>query len=111
MCSSRIRNTYLISSSASGPPKSSLSFLVHGGQSLARQIDQLGIEFPVVEEEPSAALGVELPSVLPATLIFDPDGRLVHSLVGPQTLETLAAATGQVGMPVEEEAESELQPR
>ncbi len=81
------------------------------GETLARQIDQLGIAFPVLEEEPSAVLGVKLPSVLPATFIFDPDGNLVHSLVGPQTLESLAAATGQVGMPVEEDDESALQPR
>ncbi len=83
------------------------------GDTLSAQISQLGIDFPVVEEEPSAALGVDLPAVLPATFIFDPDGKLVHSLVGPQTLESLAAATGQVGMPAEEaEAdEDELQPQ
>lgn len=81
------------------------------GEVLARQIDQLGIEFPVLEEEPSAVLGVSLPSVLPATFIFDPDGNLAHSLVGPQTLESLAAATGQVSMPVEAPGESELEPR
>lgn len=81
------------------------------GEQLRQQIDQLGIAFPVVEEEPSAALGVSLPTVLPATFIFDPDGQLAHTLVGPQTLETLAAATGQVSMPVEEEEDGELIPQ
>lgn len=81
------------------------------GEILRQQIDKLGIAFPVVAVEPSTTLGVDLPSVLPATFIFDPDGKLVHSLVGPQTLETLAAATGQVAMPAEEDEQSELQPR
>jgi thiol-disulfide isomerase/thioredoxin len=81
------------------------------GDILRQQVDQLGIAFPVVQEEPSAALGVDLPSVLPATFIFNPDGKLAHSLVGPQTLETLAAATGQVAMPAGEEDQNELQPK
>ena len=81
------------------------------GEQLRQQIDRLGIAFPVVEDEPSAALGVSLPTVLPATFIFDPDGQLAHTLVGPQTLETLAAATGQVSMPVEEEEDDELLPQ
>jgi thiol-disulfide isomerase/thioredoxin len=80
------------------------------GEVLRQQIDRLGIAFPVLGEEPSATLGVALPLVLPATFIFDPDGKLAHSLVGPQTLESLAAATGQIGMPAETEASNELQP-
>jgi hypothetical protein len=80
------------------------------GDELRQQINRLGIAFPVLGEEPSATLGVALPSVLPATFIFDPDGKLAHSLVGPQTLESLAAATGQIGMPAETEASNELQP-
>ena len=68
------------------------------GEALRLQIDTLGIAFPVLEQDPSGVLGVPLPSVLPATFILDPDGKLVHSLVGPQTLESLALATGQVGI-------------
>ena len=69
------------------------------GEELQSQIDSLGIEFPVILEEPSAALGTQLPQVLPTTLILNPDGQLVATLVGPQDLESLALATGQVGMP------------
>ena len=69
------------------------------GADLQAQISQLGIEFPVILEEPSATLGTQLPQVLPTTLILDPDGTLVATLVGPQDLESLALATGQVGMP------------
>ena len=69
------------------------------GEELQAQISQLGIAFPIILEEPSAALGTQLPQVLPATLILDPGGKLVTTLVGPQDLESLALATGQVGMP------------
>lgn len=69
------------------------------GDDLQQQIDQLGVAFPTLLLEPSAELGLPLPSVLPTTLIMDPDGKLVQTLVGPQTLESLALATGQVGMP------------
>lgn len=69
------------------------------GDELQAQISQLGIEFPVLLEDPSPALGTQKPQVLPTTLILDPDGKLVASLVGPQDLASLALATGQAGMP------------
>ena len=69
------------------------------GDDLQQQVDRLGVSFPTLLEEPSAQLNVPLPSVLPTTLILDPDGRLVQTLVGPQTLESLALATGQAAMP------------
>lgn len=76
------------------------------GDALQAQVDKLGIAFPVLEQNPSGGLGIQLPAVLPATFVFDPDGKLVHSLVGPQTLESLALATGQVGI-VDEETEGD----
>ncbi len=79
-----------------------------GGAELEAQLDALGVDFPTLLEEPSARLGIELPRVLPTTLILNPDGVLVQKLVGPQTLETLALATGQVGMPGSEPGGSEL---
>lgn len=78
------------------------------GVPLAQQVKKLGIEFPILALDPADTLQVERPVVLPATFILNPDGKLVHSLVGPQTLESLAMATGQVGIPVgEPEAEVE----
>jgi len=65
------------------------------GAELQQQMEALGIAFPVLLEEPSSALGINLPRVLPSTLIFNPEGKLVDTLVGPQNLESLAAATGQ----------------
>jgi thiol-disulfide isomerase/thioredoxin len=78
------------------------------GEALQAQIDDLDIQFPIVLAEPSSTLGVELPSVLPTTLILNPDGKLVATLVGPQDLESLALATGQVGMPETETGTPEV---
>ncbi|MEH6585595.1 MAG: TlpA disulfide reductase family protein [Halioglobus sp.] len=69
------------------------------GDELQTQITTLGIDFPILLQDPSASLGLALPSVLPTTLILNPDGQLVATLVGPQSLESLALATGQMGMP------------
>ena len=65
------------------------------GPELQQQVDKLGVAFPTLLTEPSAQLGVQLPGVLPTTLVLNPDGKLVQTLVGPQTLESLALATGQ----------------
>ena len=64
------------------------------GDELARQIAQLGIAFPILAEDPAARLGIPRPAVLPTTLILDPEGKLANTLVGPQTLESLAEAVG-----------------
>ncbi|MFN2286984.1 MAG: TlpA family protein disulfide reductase [Chromatocurvus sp.] len=63
------------------------------GDTLAAQIEKLAIAFPTLPEDPSTGLGVERPAVLPTTLVINPSGELVKTLVGPQTLETLLAAT------------------
>jgi thiol-disulfide isomerase/thioredoxin len=65
------------------------------GEELARQVSELGIEFPILEQDPAAALGTNRPSVLPTTLVLGPDGELRATLIGPQTLESLALASGQ----------------
>lgn len=65
------------------------------GDELARQITQLGIAFPILAEDPADRLGIPRPAVLPTTLILDPEGKLANTLVGPQTLESLAEAVGR----------------
>jgi thiol-disulfide isomerase/thioredoxin len=65
------------------------------GAELAQQIEQLGISFPVLGTDPAAQLGVPRPVVLPTSLVLDTGGELRDTLVGPQTLATLAQATGQ----------------
>lgn len=65
------------------------------GPELEQQLAALGINFPILEADPASELAIARPVVLPTTLILDPDGRLRDTLVGPQTLDSLALATGQ----------------
>lgn len=61
-------------------------------QDLAVDVEALGIEFPVALGRAGAVLGIRPPEVLPSTYLFAPDGRLVSTLVGPQTGEALLSA-------------------
>lgn len=58
------------------------------------QVAALGIAFPVAVDDAGEALDIEAPEVLPSTFVFDPDGRAVRVLRGPQTLEDLRAVMG-----------------
>lgn len=62
------------------------------GAKLNALIDRMGIEFPVLAEDPQALWGYEPPSGLPMTVLIDPHGALHGQLHGPQTQETLLAA-------------------
>lgn len=66
------------------------------GAELEQQLQKLGVEFVNLASDPSVQLGVPRPVVLPSTLVVNPRGELVTTLVGPQTLESLAQITGQV---------------
>ena len=65
------------------------------GDELAQQLQKLGVDFPVLTTDPAPQLGIARPVVLPTSLVLDPQGKLQGTLVGPQTLESLAAATHQ----------------
>lgn len=67
------------------------------GEELAQQTRELGVEFTSLAQDPAAELGVPRPVVLPSTLVVDPAGRLVGTLVGPQTLASLEQATVLAG--------------
>ncbi|WP_444919580.1 TlpA family protein disulfide reductase [Microbulbifer sp. CnH-101-G] len=56
------------------------------------QAQKLGIEFPLLTEEPEGRWGQPWPEVLPTTFIIGRDGRWQKTLVGPQTAEDLRAA-------------------
>ena len=62
------------------------------GDELKKQEAQLGIKFTNLAQDPSAQLGAARPVALPTTLIVNPDGKLVATLLGPQTLESLSDA-------------------
>jgi thiol-disulfide isomerase/thioredoxin len=67
------------------------------GESLDALIQDLGIEFPVLLDDPGARWDLSRPSILPSTLVIGPDGALAGVLIGPQTYESLAEAVGLAG--------------
>ena len=64
------------------------------GEEITRQIEKMGITFPVYQEDPAAHLGIEMPEVLPTTVLIDPEGKIAGVLVGPQTEASLLSAMG-----------------
>ena len=63
-----------------------------GPDKMASAVEQMGIEFPVFQNDPYQMLGYEQPQVLPTTIVVAP-GNIVHKvLVGPQTVESLLEA-------------------
>ena len=67
------------------------------GEALAGQIEALDIAFAQLPADPAAELGIDRPQVLPTTVVIDPDGRRVATLVGPQTAESLRKAMADSG--------------
>jgi thiol-disulfide isomerase/thioredoxin len=55
------------------------------------QVAKLEIRFPVAVGDPGELLNVSLPEVLPSTYVFDPEGRRVDVLRGPQDRASLEA--------------------
>lgn len=61
------------------------------GPELEAASSALGLEFRSTGEDPAAQLLVDRPKVLPTTYIFNPQGKLAHTLVGPQHYADLVA--------------------
>lgn len=59
---------------------------------LKRQIRTLNVQFPVVHTEQQHRLQKLTPQVLPTTYVFDQQGLLRKTLVGPQTQVSIKAA-------------------
>ncbi len=60
----------------------------------ARDFD---IRFPVLLAHPDSLTGGLRPGVMPTTYVINPQGKMVKSLVGPQTVETIDDALRQLG--------------
>jgi thiol-disulfide isomerase/thioredoxin len=69
------------------------------GEELATQLTDLGVEFAMLAEDPAADLNLPRPVVLPTTIILDPEGNVSQTLIGPQTMASLARATRQLPAP------------
>ena len=59
---------------------------------LKKAVKQLNITFPILLEDPKNALQLATVEVMPTTFLLDPQGRLVKTLLGPQSASTLTAA-------------------
>ena len=67
------------------------------GIELSQQVNEMAIGFEVLSTDPSEALGIRVPRVLPTTLLVDPTGRLQQTLVGPQTKAAIITALAELG--------------
>jgi len=72
------------------------------GDALQAQLDALQVQFTTLAEDPATLLGLDRPNVLPTTLIINPAGELLDTLIGPQTLESLLAVTVHSAGPAEQ---------
>tara|TARA_B100001121_G_C18504737_1_gene533708 strand:- start:214 stop:675 length:462 start_codon:yes stop_codon:yes gene_type:complete len=61
------------------------------GKELQSQIIRFGVNVPSILTDPGILFGWEAPPSLPATYIINPEGILIHTLIGPQTQESLEA--------------------
>jgi thiol-disulfide isomerase/thioredoxin len=61
------------------------------GDILRTEMIKLGIEFPALLADPRAMWGLEPVAVLPETLVIGTDGKLLHRMIGPQTMDALKA--------------------
>jgi thiol-disulfide isomerase/thioredoxin len=62
------------------------------GEALQKQAAALGIAFELMPVDPAELGHWPKPQVLPTTQLVDPKGKLVRTLTGPQTLESLTRA-------------------
>ena len=62
------------------------------GQELTDLIGEMGIEFPVLVDDPQVLVGYAAAEVLPMTVIISPQGEVHKVLVGPQPAETIEAS-------------------
>lgn len=56
---------------------------------LERLKQHFAIGFSLLQRDPSTMLQFERPKVLPATVVFDTEGRYIDTLYGPQTGNSL----------------------
>ena len=64
------------------------------GEELENQILRFGVNVPSILNDPGVLFGWATPPSLPATYVLDPEGKLIHTLIGPQTQESLETLIG-----------------
>lgn len=63
------------------------------GESLRQVMADMGIRFQVLEEDPALEFGWDKPLALPATMVVNPEGKLIEARFGEQTKEELLQVT------------------
>ncbi len=71
------------------------------GHRLLADMAALGINFPVLAEDPGPALRLSVIRAVPTTFLLDPQGRLQHTLLGPHDAAQLRAVMGLPLVPAE----------
>ena len=61
-----------------------IHFDAYQGAELLELSERMDIRFPVLGHDFAAAYALPLPEVLPTTYIINPQGKVVHTLQGPQ---------------------------
>lgn len=62
------------------------------GQELESQAQKIGIHFQLLQQDPATELNYPRPTVLPTTIILNPNGQVHRTLLGPQTAASLHKA-------------------
>ena len=62
------------------------------GERLTALVERMGIEFPVLVQDPMHRWDYPRPEVLPTTVIVDREGDVREILVGPQTRDSIRTA-------------------
>jgi len=65
------------------------NFDKQSGESLAKQVMKLSIKFSNLSQDPAILFDQVKPSVLPATMVINPEGMFQEWLLGPQTQESI----------------------
>ncbi|MDP0562065.1 MAG: TlpA disulfide reductase family protein [Candidatus Endonucleobacter sp. (ex Gigantidas childressi)] len=60
------------------------------GQPLLNKVKKMGIDFPIIAENPLPLFSSTPPKALPATYIINADGKLMDTLYGSQTNEGIS---------------------
>ncbi|WLQ11462.1 TlpA disulfide reductase family protein [Hahella aquimaris] len=66
----------------------------HKGEALTKTIDKMGINFPVLQGDPTRHWKVEIPKVLPTTLLIH-DGKVQREMIGAQTKSAILSVIPQ----------------
>ena len=59
---------------------------------LRLKVEQFGLAYPSLLEDPAVLFNQPAPQALPATLVLNPQGEVARWLFGPQTVSSLTSA-------------------